>query len=363
MTRILTCGYETGDVAEAGATTTGGASPGTISVVSTVPTPRAGAYCLKAAYNGTTGSAGAQAYKGYNFGAAKTDVWARFAFLIHGYQSTTETMIGQVLDSAAGVQTTLTYLGSDGLLRIRLGPNITGTVLGTATTALSADTWHVIEWRTQILTTTTGTTEVWLDGNRVINFSGDNSNTSNVNTQSLLLGQVNSLGSNATINGQYIGIDDIAINDTNGTVNNGRPGDGRVILLIPNGAGSSTQWTRGGTDTGANYSQVNELPPSLLQYNASSTVGNRDLYALSDIPVVVQSINVAEVILLAQNSDAGGGSIGPTLKSGAITNEATAVSLTATPVYVTARYETDPNTSAAWTAAAVNALEVGATVR
>jgi hypothetical protein len=79
--------------------------------------------------------------------------------------------------------------------------------------------------------------------------------------------------------------------------------------------------------------------------------------------VAVSSINVVEAIALAQNSDAGAGSIGLTIKSGATTNEATAISLGTSAGYVTSRWETDPATTAAWTTSAVNALETGATVR
>lgn len=292
------------------------------------------------------------------FAASKTEVWTRFALLIHSFP--TELNVAALLDSAAGIQCTLAYNPSDGLLRLYRGP-VPSNLLATSTTAFIADTWHVIEWRTLISTATTGTSEVWLDGTRVINFSGDNSNTAVLNVQTLQLGQIsNGIGS-AT--GLYIAYDDIAVNDTAGSVNNGRIGEGRVVLLTPNGAGSNTGLSRGGTDTGTNYSQTNELPPSMAQFVYSSGVGVRDTYALTNLPANIQAINVAEVITLSQNSEAGPGSLGLTVKSGATTNEGTAQPLTMTPAYLRQQYETDPNTTAAWTPAAVNALEAGVTVR
>lgn len=355
MTRLLTCGYETGDVNEAGASTIGAAM--TMTAVNASPAPRAGAYCLRM---GPTGPTVAVSYKTIALPAAKTEVWVRFAFMCHGLLSNNEPMIALFNDAAGNGQCGITYSVADGLLRAYRGPTLTN-LLGTSGTAFAQDAWHVIEWRTQILTLTTGATEVWLDGNRVINFSGDNSNTAALNVQTLQLGF--SLSISGSVAGSYLAFDDIAVNDVAGSVNNGRAGDGRVVLLSPNGAGTTTQFVRGGTDTGANYSQVNELPPSLTQYVGSPTVGNRDLYTLQDLPVAVQSINVVEVLALAQNSDAGGGSLAPTVKSGATTNEATAVGLSTSAGYITGRWETDPNTSAAWGAAAVNALEAGATVR
>jgi hypothetical protein len=352
MTRLVTTGYETGDVAELGTGVTG--TNMTITVVNATPTPRAGAYCLKVA---CTGTAVATTYKSFSLPAAKTDVWVRWAFFAHPASSSAEWLIGQMLDSAGSAQTSLAWDPTSGLLRVYRG---VVTLMATASGAFTADTWHVLEWRQQMTSTTAGTSEVWLDGNRVINFSGDNTNTTNVNVQEIRLG-ANAGVASAT--GAYIAFDDIAINDTAGSVNNGRAGDGRVVLLKPNGAGTTTQLTRGGTDTGANYSQVSELPPSMAQYVGSATVDQRDLYTMENLGVAVDSINVVEVIALAQNSDAGAGSIAPTLKSGSTTSVATAIGLATTAAYVRSQWETNPDGSVAWTAAAVDALEAGATIK
>jgi len=357
MSRIFTCGYETGDINEAGFNTI--AANHTLTVVGSTPTPRAGAYCLKV--TNTSGASLALTYKSFALPAAKTEIWCRWAIFLHALTGINEFIIAGLQDAGGGGQACLTWSATDGLLRARLGTSTGGALLGTSGTVLPQDSWHVIEWREQILTATTGAAEVWLDGNRVVNFSGDTSSTATLNVQTLLLGIVNNVSSQVA--NEYVAFDDIAVNDTAGTLNNGRAGDGRIVLLTPSAAGSSTQFTRGGTDTGANFSQVNELPPSMGQYVGSSTVGQRDLYAMTDVGVAVSSINVVEAIALAQNSDAGGGSIAPTLKSGATINEATAIGLSTSAGYVTSRWETDPATSAAWTIAAVNALEAGATVR
>jgi hypothetical protein len=253
----------------------------------------------------------------------------------------------------------VTYSGTDGFLRARQGGLTASTLLGTATTAFTQDGWHVVEWRHQMTSLTSGTTEVWLDGTRVINFTGDNTAGSQLNVASLSVGNL----TNLTATGAYTAFDDLVINDTSGTVNNARAGDGRVVLLTPTGAGSNTGLTRGGTDTGADYSQCNEIPPSLTQYVYSATTALRDTYAMSDLPAGVGSINVAEVLVLAQNSDAGAGSLGLTVVSGATTNEGTAQTLGTAGAYIRQQYETDPNTSAAWSVAAVNAMEAGVTVR
>jgi hypothetical protein len=356
MTRLLTTGYESGDINEAGTSTIG--SGGALTCASSTPTPRAGNFCLKAAATGV-GTFNAT-HKTIALPSAQTDVWLRFAFMAHIVALSTETTFAAVLDAAAGVQCGLSYSPSDGLIRLYRGLNLV--LLGTGSTVMPQDTWHVIEWRTQILTSTTGTSEVWLDGNQIITFSGDNSASATLNVQSVRLGLQNAagLGSAAL---HFLAYDDIAANSTSGSINNGRPGDGRVLMLTPDGAGSSTQLTRGGTDTGANFSQVNELPPSMTQYVSSATVGQRDLYTLSNLGVAVQSVNCVEGVLFAVNSDASGGSIAPTIRSGGTTNEGTATGLSTSAAYVRQLWETDPATGAAWTAAAVDAAELGATVR
>jgi len=358
MTRLLTCGYETGDLAEAGANTIGASA--TLTVVSSTPTPRSGTYCLKAATSIGTFST---THKRFTLAAAKTDVWVRFGMFIHPLTATAEVPFAGFQDSGGNAQICLTYTASDGLIRARQGIGNAGTLLGTSSLTVSGDAWHLIEWRVQISSTTSGITEVWLDGARVINFSGDNTaGATSANVQFLLIGQPSSTLASA-IAGFYYAFDDLAINDTAGTANSGQIFDGNVFLLKPNGAGSNTSQTRGGTDTGANFSQVNELPPSMSQYVFSATAATRDTYALENVPAGSWTVNCCEVLAYAQNSDAGAGSLGLTVKSGATTNEGTAQGLGITAQYFRQLYETDPATSAAWTVSAVNALEAGTTVR
>jgi hypothetical protein len=357
MTRLLTCGYETGDINEAGVNTIG--TNATLSVVSSTPTPRSpGSYCLKL---GMFGTAALGSYKTFALPVAKTEIWVRYAVYFHVLGTPGEITIGVTLDSAGAGQTNIGWDAASNVLYLRLGGIVGGTLLATSTATLSPDAWHLIEWRTQITSTTVGVSEVWLDGSRVINFSGDNTNTATANVQSVRIGCPSS-GSSAN-NGAYFAFDDIAINDTSGTINNGQIFDGRVVLLKPNGAGSNAAQTRGGTDSGANWDQCNELPPSMTDYVYSVTAGTRDTYALEDIPAGSWSVNCVEAITYAQNSDALAGALGLTVKSGATTNEGTAQALTTGAQYYRQLYETDPNTSAAWTNAAVNALEAGTTVR
>lgn len=357
MTRLLTCGYETGDINELGVSNVG--TSATLTVVTASPTPRlSGSYCLKC----TSAASNGLSYKSISLGT-KTEVWIRFGFWAHPVTDTNERVFAGLVDSGGLTQSCITFNPADGLLRARqytsLGA-VGGTLLAASSLTMSIDAWHLIEWRHQMTSASSGTTEVWLDGARAINFTGDNTQASTaLNVATLLLGvQITS-----SVAGMYMAFDDIAVNDTAGSINNGQIFDGRVALLKPTGAGSNTAQTRGGTDSGANWNQVDEFPPSLTDYVFSATAGTRDTYALSDLPAGTWAVNCCEVLAYAQNSDAGAGSLGLTVKSGGTTNEGTAQSLTTTAQYFRQLYETDPATSAAWTTAAVNALEAGTTVR
>ena len=349
MTRLLTCGWETNDLAEAGGTYSGTL---TQSIATSTPTPRSpGSYCYKLAATGN------------QFGfwrcvlaASKTDIWVRFGIYVH-YSGSHE--IVMFFDSANAIQGCVSWTSSDQLLRVYRNTG-TGTLLGTSTAQMTADAWHTIEVRWQITSTTVGTVEVWVDGTRSINLTSvDNTDAGTTNVQRVALGE----STGTTSSGDYIAYDDFAINDTSGSINNGQIGDGRIVLLKPTGAGSNTGQTRGGTDSGANWSQVDELPPSLTDYVYSATAATRDTYALQDVPAGTYAVNCVEVLAYAQNNDAGAGSLGLTVKSGATTNEGTAQSLTTSGAYYRQLYETDPATTAAWTVAAVSALEAGTTVR
>jgi hypothetical protein len=354
VTRLVTTGYETGDVAEIGRSQVG--TNGSITLQTASPAARTpGVYCLRVATVGN--SAGIPTFKEFDLGTSKTDLWVRFSLWC---SLAREAAFAMVADSAGTAQACITW-APDGFLRLRLGNADSGTLLGTSALTVAANTWHTIDWRMQISSTTSGIGEVWLDGSRQINFSGDNTNTANANVRYVWLGYGVTVGSIG--GGQYFAFDDIAINDTAGTLNNGQIGEGRVVLLKPTGAGSNTNQTRGGTDTGANWSQTSELPPSLTQYVYAATAGVRDTYALQDLPAGSWAVNAVEVVAYAQNSDASAGSLAPTIKSGPTTSEGTATALAATASYVRHLYETDPATGLGWTTSAANALEAGTTVR
>ena len=98
----------------------------------------------------------------------------------------------------------------------------------------------------------------------------------------------------------------------------------------------------------------------LTSYVYDSTVGHADFYDLTDLPFVPVSSIIGLVTRgYVEKSDAGLRQVQLQLKSGATTVQSTTLTL-ATSFQYTSRVDiVDPATSAAWTAAAVNAVQVG----
>jgi hypothetical protein len=229
-----------------------------------------------------------------------------------------------------------------------------GTQIAISSAGVFDDNWHYIEVYATIHDTT-GRVTVRVDGNVVIDFTGDTRNggtSMNIDAIRFRTGIYSSWTPNSPIT-----IDDLYVCDGTGAVNNSFLGDVRVQSLMPSGAGSSTQLTP--TGSANNYANVNEVPYNSATYNASSTVGQRDTYALSDLVGNTTAIFGVQSVAHMQKNDAGTANAKVVLKSGAsVYYDATQSLGASTAAYVQLR-ETDPATSAAWTVGNANALEAG----
>ena len=234
-----------------------------------------------------------------------------------------------------------------GSLSLMRGNDI-GTQIATASIATSG--WQYLEMSATI-SDTVGEVIVRVNGQVIINYTGDTRNggtNTTIDTFSIV-------GANGT---KYY--DDLYICDGTGTTNNTFLGDVRVQTLMPNSAGSSTQFTPTG---GANYANVAEVTDSTATYNASSTVGNRDTYAMADLSASTGPIYGVQNSIVAWKSDAGTGTIKTALKAGASVYYDSTIPLgTSSSLYLSPVREVNPATSTAWTVSDVNGAELGAEV-
>jgi len=233
-----------------------------------------------------------------------------------------------------------------GSLSLRLG---NGTLLGTA--AIPSTGWAYIEISATI-NSTTGRVIVRVNGVVAIDYTG-NTKSGGTNTTLDMIG----------FSGGYSGhgLDDLYVCDTTGTTNNAFLGDVRVQMLLPTGAGSSTQLTPTGSVN--NYANVSEVPDNTATYNSGSTVGNRDTYVMTDLSAATGPIYGMQNSIVAWKTDAGIGAMKTAMKVGAGVYYDTTISLgTSASAYLSPIRETNPATSAAWTLADINSAELGAEV-
>ncbi len=117
------------------------------------------------------------------------------------------------------------------------------------------------------------------------------------------------------------------------------------------------------TNLSTNYSETNVLPPGGdLSCVTASTVGAEDRYSFGSLSSTPTSIAGVKVSALVRKTDSGARTVSVQLKSGSIEVSGTAQAPGVSYTYQTLYQDTDPNTSAAWTASGVNSLTAGAKV-
>ncbi len=235
---------------------------------------------------------------------------------------------------------------------------VTGSSGSTVPVSVSAATYALFETHFKI-DSTAGIIEVLIDGTLVFSFTGQTTNgptTANV----IVFGQSG---------GPYqpFNMDDIGINDTTGVTDNSWCGEGRILMMQPDSVGDVTQLARGGTDTGANWSQVNEIPPDGdTTYVYSSGSGQYDLYGLTSGSSIMNSTDsVARVYVESRSREvsATGEDIRLGLKTGGSEYWSSDIPVTTSYGHYEANtWVVNPNTGLPWTVSDLDNLQAGVKV-
>lgn len=218
--------------------------------------------------------------------------------------------------------------------------------------------WAYIEIKWDL----TAGAEIHVDGLSVLNYSGSLVSGSLVDTYTNVWTSVRLLWFASGLPYLQCWLNDFYLLDQEGTGDDLRDflGDVRVYLLLPNGPGTSTQWT---PNTGANWAAADEVPAADddTTYLSSATPGDRDSYAYTNLPAGAEPLGF-QTCLLARKATAGAASIKPTVRSGGSNADATAQGIAATTEYkyFLQPYDTNPITGDRATEAEINAAEFGA---
>jgi len=156
--------------------------------------------------------------------------------------------------------------------------------VGTGTTSLFTNVWYLLEIHVK-LHGTTGVIEVKIDGKSTleIDFTG-NTGSGTVNTIEFFVGY----GGLGEINSAYI--DDIALNDTAGGVDDSWPGEGKIIVMMPNDDSTPLELTPSAASD--HHLLVDEVPSDNdTTYVEGSVVDEEDMYKLTPSGLVDVDIN------------------------------------------------------------------------
>jgi hypothetical protein len=252
--------------------------------------------------------------------------------------------------STPGVEGAVNYAPNSASFNVRRGSY--GTVLGSGSGSINSS-WHWLEVHFK-LHGSAGVFELWLDGQQIVNAVGVN--TAGAGGSAITAIMIGTDGSNNATSGYY---DDLYILNTSGATNNGRLGDCRIEATKPTGdAGPNSGAPLSGS---SHYAMVNENrfdgdTSYLTVSNASGQEERFNMSSLSGTPAKVMGVKVTNA---AKKTDGGSCNVQGKITSGGAIAVGPSVGLLTGYSVVGAIFETDPNTSAAWTPAAVNAAQAG----
>lgn len=306
---------------------------------------------------GTTSfrSVGYGNYIGKHLGVSRSTFIIGMSFRNTNFGATGSTQDFLGLNDDVGGQISLAF-NTSGNIVVRRGAG--GTTIATSTNAMSNNTEYYIEWKITISDSSAADSCIvrvngadWLNVAAGSDLKAQTGNTAN----KFFIGQLTSPPSSADIH-----IDDLYVCDNTGATHNDFLGDCRVDCVFPGADGSNSQFI---PSTGtSHFALVDETTPNTTDYNESNTVGHRDTYNMQDLAAVTGTIYAVQTHVAALKADAGYRSLKSVVKSGSTTQTASPVALATSVAYDNQLFVNDPNTGAAWTESAVNAIEVGGEV-
>lgn len=217
---------------------------------------------------------------------------------------------------------------------------------------LIEDAWKYIEMKVYI-SSTSGTVDVRVDGQDVINLSGINTNPLGITDQTAT---TTGFGT-GWVDADGQGLTDYYVCDGQGSLNNDFLGDVEVQTLYPNAAGNNSQWT---PLSGDNYTNVDEsVSDNDTSYVYASSAGTIDTYEYDSMTAVSGVVHGIQHNIWARKAMSGSVSVAPVTRPNATdyTGESQTVASTYADLMVIE--ETNPDTGLTWTISEVNAAQFG----
>lgn len=275
------------------------------------------------------------------FGSSVTSFWAHMYLYQEALPASNTDYI--VFMNAAGTEGEYkVIINTDGSWTFQKFKSAAWSTIGSTTAAVAVINNSAAAFDFQVVRNlTTGTFNVFKDGVSIFSFSGD---TDTDNT----IGSVKFSG--ITTNTRELNVSQVIIADES-TVG------WKLQTLYPDGNGFNTAWT-------GDYTAVDEAAYAAGDFIETNTLNQIETYTASNINGAYSSYNVKAVVVAARASN----------DSGSAINDLQAVVRTASTNYTSSNlslpkdgneysvqnvWNTNPNTTAAWTQSEVNGLEIG----
>jgi hypothetical protein len=223
--------------------------------------------------------------------------------------------------------------------------DFTGTVLATGTRSVPDNQWVLLEGKL-VIADSGGVAQIKVDGLLDIDFTGD----TRQQTSDALITNVR-LGNPTGSNGNLFYVDNVVLDDASWI------GNTKIQAISPTGAGNSSQWT---PSAGSNWDCVEEVPANDADFVSVNAVDQVDLYAAANLAGTIGAVKSVQVQARCLKE---GGPTPQNLKLACRTGGTNYFGgdnpVPTAAMSVFKLWETNPNTSAAWTAQEVNDLEIG----
>jgi hypothetical protein len=317
-----------------------------------------------------TSSAGRRSTNGFRmFSSGGNNTWGYLSktlttsgagFVVGFYVTVSAAPSANGMYLATIVETATTHL----ILRLNADFTISvlrgdSTVLGTSSTSgLAAGVGGYIEFKGTI-DNSTGTYTVRCNNNQILNATGADTQNGGTSTWNVLfIGQLYAnLFNSAYTAATNIDFDDLYVLDQSGGSHDSFYGDVAVDWHPVTGAGNSTQFT---PSAGSNYQNVDDTTPDGdTTTNTASAVGQKDTFALTDLIGTGGTIKCVQTVIYVKKSAAGTCTVADVIRHSGSDNDGTAVGPATAYAFQLEGHIVNPGTSAAWTEAGFNAIELG----